>query len=52
MKMRKCPQCGQYTFKELCPKCNYRTTAPLPPKFSPVDKYGKFRRMVKKVRKW
>jgi H/ACA ribonucleoprotein complex subunit 3 len=44
MKMRKCADCKTYTFKELCPKCNEKTVSPLPPSFSPQDKYGKYRR--------
>jgi len=45
-KMRKCPSCGAYTFKEVCPKCNSRTVNPEPPRFSPQDKYGKYRRQM------
>ena len=47
MKMRKCPVCGTYTFKEVCPKCGAKTIVPNPPKYSPIDKYGKYRRRVK-----
>lgn len=44
--MRKCPECGTYTFKESCPKCSTRTESPLPPRFSPQDKYGEYRRRM------
>lgn len=44
MKIRKCPACNKYTFKEICPACNGKTENPNPPKFSPEDKYGKYRR--------
>jgi H/ACA ribonucleoprotein complex subunit 3 len=44
MKMRKCIKCNQYTFKEICQKCNEKTISPLPPKFSPQDKFGVYRR--------
>ncbi|MDI6799055.1 MAG: RNA-protein complex protein Nop10 [Candidatus Aenigmarchaeota archaeon] len=43
MKMRKCTSCKLYTFKEFCPKCNQKTASPLPPPYSPQDKYGKYR---------
>jgi H/ACA ribonucleoprotein complex subunit 3 len=48
MRMRKCKSCGRYTFKEKCPACGGITIAPHPPRFSPLDPYGKYRRMVKK----
>jgi len=50
MRMRKCMECGEYTFKGTCPSCNIDTKNPAPPKFSPEDKYGEYRRkmMVKK----
>jgi H/ACA ribonucleoprotein complex subunit 3 len=44
MKMRKCPSCEIYTFKEFCPECNGKSVNPNPPPFSPEDKYGKYRR--------
>jgi H/ACA ribonucleoprotein complex subunit 3 len=44
MKIRKCSNCKNYTFKEICPKCGEKTSRPLPPSFSPQDKYGKYRR--------
>jgi len=43
--MKKCKACNIYTFKDFCPKCNSQTVDPSPPKFSPADKYGKYRRM-------
>jgi H/ACA ribonucleoprotein complex subunit 3 len=50
MKMRKCPNCKIYTFKEKCPKCGAYTVFPNPPKFSPLDKYGKLRRNLKRMK--
>ncbi|MFH8086572.1 MAG: RNA-protein complex protein Nop10 [Candidatus Aenigmatarchaeota archaeon] len=47
MKMRKCISCKVYTFKENCPKCNQKTILPLPPPYSPEDKYRKYRRGLK-----
>ena len=46
--LRKCPNCGTYTPKEVCPVCGERTVSAHPPRFSPEDKYGKYRRMAKK----
>lgn len=43
----KCKVCGIYTIKEKCPKCGQKTTRPIPPKYSPLDKYGAYRRKVK-----
>ncbi|NPA74594.1 MAG: RNA-protein complex protein Nop10 [Euryarchaeota archaeon] len=51
--IRKCKKCGIYTLKEVCPVCGARTVEALPPRFSPEDHYGKYRRMLKKeVMKW
>lgn len=42
-----CLQCRQYTLKEKCPRCMSVTHDPKPVKFSPEDRYGKYRRMAK-----
>lgn len=47
-KLRKCPIDGTYTFSEKCPKCGNPTVIPHPPRFSPVDKYVKYRIELKK----
>ncbi len=47
MKLRKCENCSQYTFKQFCPKCKGETKNPNPPKYSPEDVYGKYRRLGK-----
>lgn len=47
MKLRKCRPCHRYTLKELCPSCGKPTSTPHPPRFSPVDPYGKYRRLMK-----
>ncbi|MFW9850449.1 MAG: RNA-protein complex protein Nop10 [Candidatus Thorarchaeota archaeon] len=45
----KCTKCGTYTLEEKgCPKCNSEVRSPAPPKYSPQDKYGKYRRAAKK----
>ena len=45
--MRRCPNCGRYTFKEVCPVCGSKTVVPHPPRFSPEDKFVKYRVMAK-----
>lgn len=51
--IRKCPKCGRYTLREICPICGEKTYEVLPPRFSPEDRYGKYRRMLKKeVKRW
>jgi len=49
-KIRRCEACGEYTLKEVCAKCGSVTKSPMPPRFSPKDPYGKYRRMVKYAR--
>lgn len=44
----KCLKCNIYTMKEVCQTCKEKTIRPIPPKYSPEDKYGKYRRIVKK----
>ncbi len=41
----KCGQCHNYTMKEQC--CGGATLIPRPPKYSPEDKYGAYRRTAK-----
>lgn len=49
--LRKCPKCKKYTLKEICGFCGEKTIDPHPPKFSPLDKYGKYRRdLLKKLK--
>jgi len=40
----RCIDCNIYTQKELRKTCGSSTINPLPPKYSPEDKYGKYRR--------
>jgi H/ACA ribonucleoprotein complex subunit 3 len=49
MRMRKCLACKVYTFKEKCPRCEGETSSPQPPKFSPDDRFGKYRRKAMKT---
>ncbi len=41
--IRKCQNCSIYTLKHQCPKCSSPTTDPHPPKYSPDDKYVRYR---------
>lgn len=47
-KIKKCLRCGKYTLKEICPLCGEKTKLAHPPKFSPEDPYGEYRRRLKK----
>ena len=42
----RCNSCNLYTIKEICPKCEKKASLPKPPKYSPEDKYAKYRRMT------
>jgi len=46
--IRKCCDCGRYTLKIKCPVCGGRTIMSIPPKFSPEDPYGKYRRKLRR----
>lgn len=48
MKMKKCRSCREYTLKDKCPYCGREVGVVYPPKYSPEDKYGKYRRILKK----
>ena len=39
----KCPSCGSYTMKGACPKCGAATVSAHPAKYSPDDKYARYR---------
>ncbi len=47
--IRKCPKCGKYTFKDICPVCGARTVSAHPPRFSPIDKYVRYRVILKEM---
>ncbi|MGL6298516.1 MAG: nucleolar RNA-binding Nop10p family protein, partial [Methanobacteriaceae archaeon] len=38
----------EYTLKDSCPYCEGEITVVYPPKYSVGDKYGKYRRILKK----
>ncbi|MFX1486532.1 MAG: RNA-protein complex protein Nop10 [Promethearchaeota archaeon] len=47
--LRKCNKCEAYTLKQnRCPYCGGSLRMPHPSKFSVIDPYGKYRRMLKK----
>ena len=41
--LRRCAECGQYTLKDPCRKCGGQTVSAHPAKFSPDDKYARYR---------
>ncbi|MCE4608184.1 MAG: RNA-protein complex protein Nop10 [Caldisphaeraceae archaeon] len=46
--LRKCKRCGKYTLRQdRCPYCNGELVIPHPARFSPNDKYIKYRYMIK-----
>jgi len=46
--LRKCVECARYTLnQEKCPHCEGKVRVPHPAKFSPEDKYAKYRRAMK-----
>lgn len=46
--IRLCKACGRYTLKGSCLACGAATIMPLPPRYSPEDRYGAYRRRLKK----
>jgi H/ACA ribonucleoprotein complex subunit 3 len=50
--LRKCEKCGKYTLEtNECPYCTGKVRTPHPAKFSPDDKYLKYRMAMKKETK-
>ena len=45
-KILKCGKCGSYGLEETC-SCGGTRVFSHPPKYSPEDKYAKYRRMAK-----
>ncbi|MFQ5405887.1 MAG: RNA-protein complex protein Nop10 [Candidatus Micrarchaeia archaeon] len=43
-KLLKCSNCGKYTLKHDCPVCCCQTKVAHPSRYSPQDKYAKYRR--------
>ena len=42
--LRKCKGCGTYSTKDVCPECGEQTVCAVPPRYSPDDRYGEYRR--------
>lgn len=42
-----CPGCHSYSLAGRCEACGLDAITPHPPKFSPEDRYGKYRRQLK-----
>jgi len=46
--LRKCEKCGKYTLRQdKCPLCGGQVHIPHPAKFSPVDKYARYRQAIR-----
>ncbi len=48
--LRRCPSCHEYTMAAKCPRDGAATEVPLPPRYSPEDRYGEYRRKLKQER--
>ncbi|MHC1630819.1 MAG: RNA-protein complex protein Nop10 [Methanotrichaceae archaeon] len=46
-KIRKCKACNRYTLEDVCPVCGKTTSSTKPARFSPEDRYGKYRRALR-----
>ena len=46
-----CKNCKVYTLNKICNNCKEETISKNPPKFSPQDHYGIYRRKLKKLQK-
>jgi len=46
----KCMKCGTYTLKKRC-SCNGEAVSPSPAKYSPDDRFAKYRRKAKELAK-
>jgi len=42
-----CKECDAFSMKKNCPKCDSEIHPTMPAKYSPMDKYAKYRRMAK-----
>jgi H/ACA ribonucleoprotein complex subunit 3 len=41
--MLKCSGCGRYTLSEKCPRCGGKTVTVHPARYSPDDRYARYR---------
>ena len=49
--LRKCPRCNTYTLKSVCPRCASQTKVAHPSRFSPEDRYVRYRVIAREVYK-
>ncbi len=47
--IRKCHKCSSYTLKETCDNCGAETLMAIPPRYSPADKFQKYRLKEKRI---
>ena len=48
--LRRCVECGRYTLDtDRCPSCGGSVRIPHPAKFSPDDRYARYRRRLKEA---
>ncbi len=48
MGLRQCRECSRYTLQERCPHCDAATQRVGPARYSPEDRYGTYRRALKR----
>lgn len=48
-RMRFCASCREYTLRDACPHCGGKAAANAPAKYSPEDRYGAYRRRLKRM---
>ncbi len=48
MALLQCRECGAYTLQAGCPVCGAGTARPGPARYSPEDRYGAYRRALKR----
>ncbi|MGC2034103.1 MAG: RNA-protein complex protein Nop10 [Thermoplasmata archaeon] len=44
--LQSCRACGRYTLQHRCPACGGTTRTPHPARYSPQDRYGRYRRAL------
>jgi H/ACA ribonucleoprotein complex subunit 3 len=47
--LRVCRACARYSLRDACPSCGACTVSPLPPRYSPEDRYGEYRRRLRRL---
>lgn len=45
-RIHRCTGCRRYTMKDRCPECGGEVRTPHPARFSPEDRWGKYRRAL------